>query len=322
MARALGVCLPVFCVECIATLEKHTNTHHRIHRMHAGRIRTRGRRGAGTSPRAPRARAGPPAPHRPVRSVVKMVDQRVHVDVEELLARGFTVIRDFLDAETCRRARAVIDETLGAPDDDLVPLRSHPPSDSIHEIAHPNPALAVMAPFMPKLADATAQVLRSSIEHLRLNGQTLLRTDPSAGGTPGSPSTIVHWHVDNAFLDTHMDSTPRQVYSRAMVTLSNVHSGGGAIMVAPNSVGVTRTIIRELVASKGAAAYHGAQWRAEIAERLTADTKCGKATLLQEQKGVVGTEVLTNAGDLIIFDPMCTFPIQYTLPVSVCLCVV
>ena len=236
-----------------------------------------------------------------------MVDQRAHVDVEELLARGFTVVRNFIDAETCRRARAVIDETLGPPDvnDDQLPLC--PPSDAIHEIAHPNPALAVMASFMPKLVDANAQVLRSSAEHLRLNGQTLLRTDPSAGGAPGSPSTIVHWHVDNAFLDTHMDSTPRQVYSRAMVTLSDVHSGGGAIMVAPNSIGVTRTIIRELVASKGAAAYHGAHWRAEIAERLTADTECGKATLLREQKGVVGSEVLTNAGDLIIFDPMCTF---------------
>lgn len=232
-----------------------------------------------------------------------MSDQRARVDVAELLARGFTVVRGFVDAETCRRARAVIDATLGPPGDKLQPGRA--PSEAIRSIAHPDSALAVIAPFMPKLVDANAQVLRSSSEYIRLNGQTLVRTDASAGGAPGSPSSVVHWHVDNAFMDSHMDSTPREVYSRSMVTLSDVRSGGGAIMVVPNSVSSTRAIVRDLVTKQGRGAYHGANWRGEIAERLTAETEHGRATALRVQKGAMAEEVLTNAGDLIIFDPMC-----------------
>ena len=98
---------------------------------------------------------------------------------------------------------------LGDPTAEPAGPELHPPPHAIREIAHPDDALAVMAAYMPKLVDANVQVLRSSAEDLRLNGQTLLRTDPSVGGAPGEPSTIVHWHVDNAFLDEHMDSTPR-----------------------------------------------------------------------------------------------------------------
>ena len=138
-----------------------------------------------------------------------MEHERAHIDMDELMARGFTVVPGFVDAETCRRARAAIDRSLGDPTAAEPGGPDHPPPHAIREIAHPDDALAVMAAYMPKLVDANVQVLRSSAEDLRLNGQTLLRTDPSVGGAPGEPSTIVHWHVDNAFLDEHMDSTPR-----------------------------------------------------------------------------------------------------------------
>ena len=78
--------------------------------------------------------------------------------------------------------------------------------------------------------------------------------------------------------------------------------GGGAIMVAPNSIGITRSLVRELAAEQGIDAYHGAQWRTRLAERLTAETEYGAATELLAEEGVVGTEVLTNAGDMIVFD--------------------
>ena len=73
-------------------------------------------------------------------------------------------------------------------------------------------------------------------------------------------------------------------------------------MVAPNSIGITRRLVRELTAEQGIDAYHGAQWRTRIAERLTAETEYGGATELRAEEGVVGTEVLTNAGDMIVFD--------------------
>ena len=55
--------------------------------------------------------------------VENMEHERAHIDMDELMARGFTVVPGFVDAETCRRARAVIDDTLG---DD--PTAAKPPS--------------------------------------------------------------------------------------------------------------------------------------------------------------------------------------------------
>ena len=65
-------------------------------------------------------------------------------------------------------------------------------------------------------------------------------------------------------------------------------------MVAPNSIGITRSLVRELTAEQGIDAYHGAQWRTRIAERLTAETEYGGATELRAEEGVEGTEVLAK----------------------------
>ena len=59
------------------------------------------------------------------------------------------------------------------------------------------------------------QVLRSEpseAAHLRLNGQTLLRTDPYTGDGEARPSlNPTNIHIDNAFLARHTDATPRGV---------------------------------------------------------------------------------------------------------------
>ena len=111
-----------------------------------------------------------------------MEHERAHIDMDELMARGFTVVPGFVDAETCRRARALIDDTLGDDPTAAKPGPDHPPPHAIREIAHPDDALAVMAAYMPKLVDANVQVLRSSAEDLRLNGHTSSRIDCTVWG--------------------------------------------------------------------------------------------------------------------------------------------
>jgi hypothetical protein len=135
-------------------------------------------------------------------------------------------------------------------------------ANHIHAIAHPNPALAVMADAIPALASVHAAALRSEPQHLFLNGQSLIRTDPTDDATAHERGVRGSgWHVDNAFLASHTDATPREVYTRSMVTLSAVECGGGAIMFSPGSTAVTRREVQRLVDDQGEAAYHGQQWR-------------------------------------------------------------
>ena len=70
----------------------------------------------------------------------------------ELQAQGFTVVKALFSRDTCRRARAAIDATLGAglteALDRCTAETLGPNSTSgnyIHTIAHPHPALAVIA---------------------------------------------------------------------------------------------------------------------------------------------------------------------------------
>ena len=133
------------------------------------------------------------------------------VDTAELRDLGFTVMRAFVDRESCRRAREVIDGFLGsvameAVSDPVVKSQLGHQSQGIsagysHSVTHPNPAMSVMAHYMTKMAEAHVQILRSSHEHVRLNGQTLLRTDPY-DGEPLPPQDLQpnSVHIDNAFL--------------------------------------------------------------------------------------------------------------------------
>ena len=154
-----------------------------------------------------------------------------------------------LGLAACRRAREAIDALLGpaaevcdVPEEAL----GHNPGNGsfVHTISHPSPTLAVVADAMPRLVEAHAASLRSDVANTRLNGQHFIRTDPNTSDTPRS----LGWHVDNAFLAAHEASTPREVYTRSIVTLSEggVQPGGGAIMISPASVGVTRALVADL----------------------------------------------------------------------------
>ena len=183
----------------------------------------------------------------------------------------------------------------------------------LHTVAHPNPMLAIMAHYMPQVVDVHAQVLRSKPEHLRLNGQNLKRTDPFA--LPASSSAADHatagaplphsaeprstnWHIDNAWLAEHENTSPRQVYSRAMVTLNSVSSGGAAIMVARQSAAAAREVIDRRVRDEGQDAYllDPLKWRSEVAQTLRSQLQAPNPAFDK------ASEVVSGEGDMIIFD--------------------
>ena len=243
-----------------------------------------------------------------------MADRRLTaVNTAELREQGFTVVRGFVDAASCRRAREAIDAFLGSEPTETVSdpsVRAQLGHESqgissgfLHSVTHPNPAMAVMAHYMPKMVDAHVQTLRSSYDHIRLNGQTLLRTDPY-DGEPLPPQVLQpnSVHVDNAFLAGDNESTPRKVYSRSIVYLNKVRKGGAGIIVWPRSFSAARKIVEELVAKEGEVAYHGGRWRNEIIEELDVDYSPGNTRWAGVGDAV---EVLMEEGDMVFFEPMC-----------------
>jgi hypothetical protein len=225
--------------------------------------------------------------------------------LEELQTVGFTVVRGLFDSDTCRAARTAIDTVLGPDTAETVEVagevlgHNSGNSNFIHTISHPNPALAVIAAGMPRLAEAHAASLCSEVCHMILNGQHYIRTDPNpeAVAVVGSG-----WHVDNAFLVSHESSSPRHVYTRSIVTLSEggVEPGGGGIMISPSSVGVTRDRVARLVAKQGLNAYHGSKWRTEIVHELTEKptTQGWHGSKLKTSAGLEeGIEILSGEGE-------------------------
>ena len=181
----------------------------------------------------------------------------------------------------------------------------------VHGICHPNPAMAAIVDLMPKMTEVHCQVLRSSVEHIRLNGQSFVRTDPYLGDGVVQPHTNpTGMHIDNAFLPSHDVATPREVYSRSIVYLNDVEAGGAPIVVWPRSHHAARDIVEGLLAEKGEARYHGARWRDEVISAMTrpradAPKPSGYDTKEVNWPGVgPAQEVLMNEGDMVIFEPM------------------
>ena len=259
----------------------------------------------------------------------------VEVDTAGLEEFGFTVVKGFMDKAACKACRDSLDSFLGAQCESVgEPARSHlgHPSQGVsrswlHSVTHPNPAMAVPAQYMRKMTDAHCQVLRSDPQHARLNGQTLLRTDPYRGGSAvrasNNPTNI---HIDNAFLPEQTDGTPRQHYSRSIVYLNDVTEGGAPVVVWPRSTAAVRDVVERLRAEQGDDAYHGVRWRNEVTEELvdrsaTAGEEGGERLQFRTSAatdttptppydagvvrlGLEPVEVLMEEGDMVFFEPM------------------
>ena len=238
------------------------------------------------------------------------------VDTDELAELGYTVIRSFLSPDECARARLAIDGAFGPQPveavDHLVgfPSQTHS-SGWFHSVCHPNPATVCVVDAMDKMTAAHCEFLRSDRAHIKLNGYSLIRTDPYEGADAVRPHTNpTSIHIDNAFLPKHDAATPREVYSRSIVYLNKVTEGGAPIIVWPRAHKAAAEVVQRLVSEQGEEAYHGVRWRDEVIATMTqrpptADPAAGYDTREVIWPGVgPATEVLMGEGDMIMFEPM------------------
>jgi hypothetical protein len=189
-------------------------------------------------------------------------------------------------------------------------LQTHS-SGWMHSVCHPNPATVAVVDCMEKMTRAHCEFLRSERAHIKLNGYSLIRTDPYEGGDAVGPHTNpTNIHIDNAFLSRHDAATPREVYSRSIVYLNSVTEGGAPIVVWPRAHKAAAEVVQRLVSEEGEEAYHGVRWRDEVIAAMTqglptADPDAGYDTREVIWPGVgPATEVLMSEGDMIMFEPM------------------
>eukprot|EP01045_Picozoa_sp_COSAG04_P025559 COSAG04_NODE_3376_length_2875_cov_1.748199_3_plen_252_part_00 len=230
----------------------------------------------------------------------------------ELRSQGFAVVKGFLDAASCRAARAAIDGYLGphaekAPVDKKELGHNGNSGGFTHVVSHPNPLLATVAHVLPALAEVHAASLSSDPAHMCLNGQHFIRTDPNPDAPPGAKN----WHIgkcsrplwvfcrslkssgctDNCFLPVHEESRPRRVYTRSILALNKIESGGAAVMFSPGGIGAARDVVSRFVAEQGEEAYDPREWLAPLQRELIAQdaqspSDSGRGTALAEGVGL------------------------------------
>ena len=244
------------------------------------------------------------------------------LDVEELRTRGFTVVRQFCDRASCQAARDAIDGFFGPAAEVCAGVADEAlghnggNSNFTHVASHPNPVLMVMAHVLPELAAAHAASLHSDAEHMRLNGQHFIRTDPSPDALPGA----ANWHIDNTFLPQHEQSHPRQVYTRSILALNTQSSGGAPLWMSSGAVNAARDVVSKQVAEQGEEQYNGREWISRVHRELIVQAtdhgpSLGAAAAARPDwaasrgRGLADTveppqEVLLNEGDLVMFDAM------------------
>lgn len=233
------------------------------------------------------------------------------VNAKELRVQGFTVVRGFCDRASCRAAREAIDAYLGTASAERVPV----PKEELghnggsggftHVVSHPNPILSSMAHYLPQLASVHAASLASEPEHMCLNGQHFIRTDPS-DVAPGAKN----WHVDNCFLPRHEAATPRRVYTRSILALNKIEKGGAAVMFLPSGVAAARNVVARMVAEQGEDAYDPRDWLPPLQRELIVQDNDpngsgrGKVLAVRSAGLQPPVECLMDEGDLVIFDAM------------------
>ena len=181
----------------------------------------------------------------------------------------------------------------------------------MHSVCHPNPATVAVVDCMEKMTRAHCEFLRSERAHIKLNGYSLIRTDPYEGGDVVRPHTNpTNIHIDNAFLPRHDDATPREIYSRSIVYLNTVTEGGAPIVVWPRAHKAAAEVVQRLVSEQGEEAYHGVRWRDEVIAAMTRRSPTADPDVGFDAREVVwpgvgpATEVLMSEGDMIMFHPM------------------
>ena len=261
---------------------------------------------------------------------------------EDLDTKGFTVVRNVVPKELCRKARGLVDAIIGSPPPapPALGLKKCPNGDEpgsrgqggswpvpgderpvistgnyTHSIHHPIPDAnygyeGVMAGLVEPYIKINQQLLRCTDEEakdLKLMQQFFRRTD--LGPEPRHGSTTAGerprgWHMDQAFLPRHYDSRPREMFYHTILALHDVGKDCAPFFGARNSFRKAMELSRSIPPE---------QWDELVpAADMTRTFLGGYLHRMAEERGekildpLDYEEVHWNEGDLVILDPMCT----------------
>ena len=179
-----------------------------------------------------------------------------------------------------------------------------------HDIRHPVRDGPTMAGLITSpQVDVLATVLGCRApEDLKLMQQFLIRSDyqpPPYAAHPG-------WHMDHATLPWQQDSTPSQHYYGAFIALADIPTGLAPFTVAADSLRRLRAQTERYTADEPeyADGLQDLDFHSTLRDRLRGELSVETAPA--DEKPI---EVLLQAGDMAVIDPMCLHAAsQCTIP--------
>ena len=245
------------------------------------------------------------------------------VNYEEIRTQGWTIVKNMLEPDLCRRLRECTDHIVGAEQCESGGVEGFREGHSPHFIDPHNSEVfdidialqaqqsvcgtrnyrhGIRHPIIspgsgPLLAEAATagnmvamqkELLRTDAG-LRLMQQQLVRSDPDPkamadGSTPNG------WHMDTSFLPKHYSARPQQNVHHVVTALSKVEPGGAAFMIVPNSFQKCKEITGVMPAEEQAS-LRDSDFRTKL-----------RPQLLSQVDTSSGIELLMEEGDACVFD--------------------
>ena len=252
-------------------------------------------------------------------------------DMHVLRRTGFCIVREAVDIDACRAARVLIDDHLGPCGksvEQFVQSRGwelskqyngnpRPPAEAgsewwakappflqsnnyRHDIRHPirdGPTMAGLITSKQVQVHAQALGCRNP-EDLKLMQQFLVRTDYQPPPYPAHPG----WHMDHATLPWQQNFTPSQHYYASLIALDDIPVGLAPFTVADGSLGRLRAKTERYAVDEAewCAGLQDLDFHSALRDRLRREL--AEETSPADEKPI---EVLLQAGDMAIIDPMC-----------------
>ena len=271
--------------------------------------------------------------------------------IAQLEDKGYCVIPNVVPKDLTTQARQLVDAIIGAPPPPspslgLEKVPTGPPGDPnargqpgpwpvkgdnrptiqsggyTHSLHHPMPDgdygfSGLMAKILQPYVQINAALLRcpeSEVPNLKLMQQFFRRTDRGPDPVHGSTRQGVPprgWHMDQAFLPRHYESSPRQMFYHTILACCPVVQDAAPFFTSTGSFKRAKQLSYSMTEEEQAAAVPYADMtRTKLGGVLSelAQRDGGRAINPMNEDGICAEyeEVHWAEGDLLVLDPMCT----------------